>query len=342
MAFIAALFFFFSKHKSAYEMRISDWSSDVCSSDLLPAGSVPTLAGLLLLVILVYVFQCLADIIRARLLSRVSATIDHDLHSEIFELVQQISVERPGRGDSLEPVRDLDQLRNFLSGGGPLAIADLPWMLFFIAVLTLLHWTLGLTVLVGGLALLALTLAADRLTRAPTSIMTRQANLRIAVAETTRRHAEVLKAMAMGPQLQRQWTERSRAFLTAQQDMTDTASTLSSASKVLRMLLQSLVLTAGALLVIEGKATGGVIFASSILGSRALAPVEQAIGNWRGLVAARQSWHRLEGHLATLRQDLPRLALPRPHKELRVENLAMGPPGRPQLTLAGKTGRAHV
>src|SRR3546814_10265552 len=101
---------------------------------VLPAGSGPTLAGLLLLVILVYVFQCLADISRARLLSRVSATIDHDLHSEIFELVQQISVERPGRGDSLEPVRDLDQLRNFLSGGGPLAIADLPWMLFFIAV----------------------------------------------------------------------------------------------------------------------------------------------------------------------------------------------------------------
>src|SRR3546814_1397507 len=118
------------------------------------------------LVYLVYVFHCLADIIRGRLLSRVSATIDHDLHSEIFELVQQISVERPGRGDSLEPVRDLDQLRNFLSGGGPLAIADFPWMLFFIAVLTLLHWTLGLTVLVGGLALLALQLAADQLGRA--------------------------------------------------------------------------------------------------------------------------------------------------------------------------------
>src|SRR3546814_8176269 len=98
-------------------------------------------------------------------------------------------------------------------------------------------------------------------------LLFRSANLRIAVAETTRRHAEVLKAMAMGPQLQRQWTERSRACLTAKQDMTDTASTLSSASKVLRMLLQSLVLTAGALLVIEGKATGGVIFASSLLRS---------------------------------------------------------------------------
>src|SRR3546814_18808859 len=151
-------------------MRISDWSSDVCSSDL--------------------------------------------LHSEIFELVQQISVERPGRGDSLEPVRDLDQLRNFLSGGGPLALADLPWMLFFIAVLTLLHCTLGLPVLVGGLALLALTLAADRLTRAPPSILTRQDNIRIEVAETPRRPAAILKDMAMGPEYQIPGTARRRDFNT--------------------------------------------------------------------------------------------------------------------------------
>src|SRR3546814_9337619 len=108
--------------------------------------------------------------------------------------------------------------------------------------------------------------------------------------------------MAMGPQLQRQWTERSRAFLTAQQDMTDTASTLRSGSKVLRMLLQSLVLTAGALLVIEGKATGGVIFASSILGSHALDPVEPAISHSRGLGAARRSWPRPESNEATPRE----------------------------------------
>src|SRR3546814_20200807 len=94
-------------------------------------------------------------------------------------------------------------------------------MLFFIAVLTLLHWTLGLTVLVGGLALLALTLAADRLTRAPTSIMTRQANLPTALAATPRRHAEMLTALAMDTQLQRQGHERRRSFLPSQQDMHD-------------------------------------------------------------------------------------------------------------------------
>lgn len=306
---------------------------------VLPAGSLPTLWGLLVLVSLVYLFQCGIDIIRARLLSRVSATIDHDLSADIFALVQHFSISRPGQGDSLTPIRDLDQLRNFLASGGPLAIADLPWMVFFILVLTLLHWALGLTVLIGGMALLGLTLAAERATAKPTETLTRQAGLRLAVAETARRHAEAVTAMAMGPHLQRHWTAHSRGFLTAQQDMADSAATLGSASKVLRMLLQSLVLTVGALLVIEGKATGGVIFASSILASRALAPVEQAIGNWRGLTAARQSWHRLEGHLASLPGGGERIDLPFPRQDLRVETLVVIPPGASRPTLTGVSFR---
>ncbi|MCF8706516.1 type I secretion system permease/ATPase [Rhizorhapis sp. SPR117] len=302
---------------------------------VLPAGSLPTLAGLLMLVILVYLFQGIMDIIRARLLSRVSATIDHDLNGEIFQLIQQFSIERPGQGESLQPVRDLDQIRNFLSSGGPLAFADLPWMVFFIVVLMLLHWALGLTVLIGALVLLGLTFSADRLTRVPTQAASQCAGLRLAVAETSRRHAEVLKAMAMGGNLQRHWTIYSRRFLETQQTMADTAATLGSASKMLRMLLQSLVLTVGAILVIDGKATGGIIFASSILASRALAPVEQAIGHWRGLTAARQSWRRLEEYLPLLRQEEDRLDLPVPCQDLRIENLAIAPPGVAQSTLAG-------
>ncbi|MBK5265671.1 MAG: type I secretion system permease/ATPase [Alphaproteobacteria bacterium] len=302
---------------------------------VLPAGSLPTLAGLLMLVILVYLFQGVIDVIRTRLLSRVSATIDHDLSGEIFQLVQQFSIERPGQGESLQPIRDLDQIRNFLSSGGPLAFADLPWMAFFIVVLMLLHWALGVTVLIGGLVLLSLAIAADRLTRVPTQAANQCAGLRLAVAETSRRHAEVLKAMAMGTHLQRHWTAYSRRFLETQQSMADTAATLGGASKMFRMLLQSLVLTVGAILVIDGKATGGIIFASSILASRALAPVEQAIGNWRGLTAARQSWRRLEGHLSLLRHEVDRLDLPMPCQDLRIENLAIAPPGVTQLTLAG-------
>ena len=302
---------------------------------VLPASSLPTLWGLLLIVMLVYGFQAAMDIIRARLLGRVSATIDHDLGEDIFALVQNLAISRPGQGESLQPVRDLDQVRNFLASGGPLALADLPWMIFFILVLTLLHWSLGLTVLLGGLALLGLTFATDRLTRAPTELLAQAANRRLAIAESSRRHAEVLKAMAMGPNLQRRWNEHSGAFLTAQQALADTAGTMSSTSKVARMALQSLVLTVGAILVIEGKATGGVIFAGSILSSRALAPVEQAIGNWRGLAAARQSWIRLERYLADVPAEALPLELPPPQEQLRVEQLAVIPPGAAEPTLAG-------
>ena len=302
---------------------------------VLPASSLPTLWGLLLIVMLVYGFQAAMDIIRARLLGRVSATIDHDLGEHIFALIPKLAISRPGQGESLQPVRDLDQVRNFLASGGPLALADLPWMIFFILVLTLLHWSLGLTVLLGGLVLLGLTFATDRLTRAPTELLAQAANRRLAIAESSRRHAEVLKAMAMGPSLQRRWNEHSGAFLSAQQALADTAGTMGSTSKVARMALQSLVLTVGAILVIEGKATGGVIFASSILSSRALAPVEQAIGNWRGLAAARQSWTRLECCLAVVPAEALPLELPPPQEQLRVEQLAVIPPGAAEPTLAG-------
>lgn len=302
---------------------------------VLPAGSLPTLWGLLLIVLLVYAFQTVIDIIRARLLSRVSATIDHDLGRDIFNLVPRLAIEGPGKGESLQPLRDLDQVRNFLASGGPLAIADLPWMIFFIVVLALLHWSLGLTVFLGGLALLGLTFATDRLTRAPTELLTQNANQRLALAESSRRHAETLKAMGMGPAMQSRWNISSQAFLAAQQALTDTAGTMGTAGKVLRMLLQSLVLTVGAILVIEGKATGGVIFASSILASRALAPVEQAIGNWRGLTAARQSWRRLERRLAEFPPEKVQLDLPTPSRQLQVERLAVLPPGAAEPSLAG-------
>jgi ATP-binding cassette subfamily C protein len=309
---------------------------------VLPSGSLPTLWGLLLIVLLVYLFQAAMDIVRTRLLSRVSATIDQELGDQIFALVPTLAIGRSGQGESLQPIRDLDQVRNFLASGGPLAIADLPWMMFFIAVLTLLHWTLGLTVLLGGLTLLTLTFATDRLTRGPTERLTQKANQRLAVAEASRRHAELLQAMAMVPNLQRHWSAHSHGFLAAQQAMADTAATMGSVSKVLRMLLQSLVLTVGALLVIDGAATGGVIFASSILASRALAPVEQAIGHWRGLTAARQSWQRLEDYLNEPAQVALPIDLPPPRQELRVEHLAVTPPGAAEPTLAGISFRLEA
>ena len=93
------------------------------------------------------------------------------------------------------------------------------------------------------------------------------------------------------------------------------------------MVIQSGVLGLGAYLVIHGQATAGLIIAGAILSARALAPVELAIANWKGFVAARQGWRRLDDLLKALpRTDEP-MALPRPSSEVSVEAVSVVPPG---------------
>jgi ATP-binding cassette subfamily C protein len=102
-------------------------------------------------------------------------------------------------------------------------------------------------------------------------------------------------------------------------------------SKVLRMMLQSALLAVGAWLVIHQESTSGIIIAGSILGSRALAPVDLAIANWRGFVAARQGWNRLSHLFTHLPAQAAPMALQPPAKTLVVQNAAVAPPGEQKL-----------
>ncbi len=305
---------------------------------VLPSRSVPTLLELFVMIMVVYVFQALLELIRSGLLRHVAATLDVDLGERIHRMIGQIARTRPGQ-DSLQPMRDLDQVRTFLSGGGPTALIDLPWMFFFIAVLFILHPLIGLTVLLGGFVLIGLTILTDRLSAEPTARLTALASARHMVADGSRRHAEALRALGMEARVGQTWTRVSGQYLAAQERMASVAGTLGGINKVFRMLLQSLVLTVGAMLVMRGQASGGVIFASSILSSRALAPVELAIANWRGFVSARQSWARLRGHLSTLPGGDKAEMLPPPRNRLTVENLSLAPPGSERLTVRNASFR---
>jgi ATP-binding cassette subfamily C protein len=158
---------------------------------------------------------------------------------------------------------------------------------------------------------------------------------RYAMADAARRHAEVVKALGMERRLNSSWGLISSRNLAAQEKLTNIGSGIGGASKVFRLLLQSVVLTVGAVLVIENKATGGIIFASSILAARALAPVEIAIANWRGFVAARQSWARLQQLLQRAPEQIVSHELPAPRATLAVEALSLAPPGAQRLTVEG-------
>jgi PrtD family type I secretion system ABC transporter len=294
---------------------------------VLPSRSVPTLVGLAVLAGGMYVAQGVLDLIRARILGRIGTSLDEALNARVFDTIVRLPLMVGGRNEGLQPLRDLDNVRSFLSSMGPGAFFDLPWLPFYLAICFAFHVMIGLTALVGAVILVSLTLVTEFMSRAPAREAMGLASRRNDLAATSRRNAEVLVAMGMSGRLTRRWSEANQNYLAGNQRASDVAGGLGAIAKVMRMTLQSAVLGVGAYLVIHQEATAGIIIAGSILSARALAPVDLAIAHWKGFVAARQSWHRLN----RLLESLPARAMPTllqsPSSRLSVEAVSIMPPG---------------
>jgi PrtD family type I secretion system ABC transporter len=302
---------------------------------VLPSRSVPTLVGLSVLTAVLFLFQALLEITRGRLLVRIGNQLDCKLGARVYDIIVGLPLRaRPG-SDGLQPVRDLDTVRSFLSGLGPAALFDLPWIPLYVAICFAFHVMIGVTVLCGAIILVALTLTTEFLSRRPVKAATTQAALRSRLAEISRRNADVLTAMGMSESLRGRWLDLGREHLAQQKRVNDVAGGLGAAGRVLRMALQSAVLGIGAYLVIQQEATAGIIIAGSILAGRALAPIDLAIANWKGFVAARQSWHRLGQLFAAMPAAAARLELPVPAHALTVEMLGVAPPGAQKVVVHG-------
>jgi len=298
---------------------------------VLPSHSLPTLLGLFTLVTIAYCFQGLFEHGRGKLLSSVGSQLERQLSRRVQRAMSDMGrVNGKTEGDGLAPMRDLDQVRSFLTSTGPATLLDLPWIGFFLIVLGLLHYWLGLFALAGAVVLIALAIATHRVGVEPTRELAQLIAERSGQAENALRHSEVLTVLGMRGAMERRWEQVNQSYLSAQDRLAGAAGKLGSFSKVFRLFLQSAILSVGALLVIDGKASGGVIFAASLLFGRALAPVDMAIGNWRSFTATKASWARLN----QLLEEVPaivssNIALPLPKNDLRVEGVQAAPPGHP-------------
>lgn len=293
---------------------------------VLPSRSIPTLVALCLLALGLYGFQAVLDIVRNRVLIRIAGGFAETLDRRIYQLLVKLPLRAP-QMNGFEPVRDLDQIRGFMSGTGPAALFDLPWMPLYLGICYLFHPLIGLTATVGALILVAITFMTEVKVRQPSIELSSLSSRRNSLAEASRRNSEVLHAMGMVGRFSRQWSDYGRRYVAAHQRAGDITGGMGSFSRALRMALQSAVLAVGAYLVIKGQATAGIIIAGSILSARALAPVEQVIAQWRVFVSARQSWHRLNNLLARISDDRDVMQLPRPKATLSVEAVSVAPPG---------------
>ena len=321
---------------SLYMMMVYD--------SVLPGQSVPTLIGLLAMVTLAYAFQGFFDNMRAGLLSDIGNGLDRALSRQVQGAMSQMALDgRTVQGDGLGPMRDLDQVRSFISGTGLATMIDLPWILFFLGVLFMLHVWLGVTTLIGALVLLVLTLVTNRTMKVPSFQLHQMSSVRNGLAETNLRHVELFAALGMRDRMRDRWESVNDQYVELSNSVSRTSAKLGGLSKVLRLFLQSVILSVGALLVISGKASGGVIFASSILSGRALAPVDQAIANWRNLIGARQGWARLKQMLERVPVAGDRATrLPAPSRTLQADALVVGPPGTQRTTLHGVQFRLNA
>lgn len=301
---------------------------------VLPGRSIPTLVSLLCLASVLYLFQGGLDLVRNRISARLGRYFDDRIGLRVFDALVRLPLKIKGDGDGLQPLRDLDQLRGFLSGGGPLALLDLPWMPIYIGVCFLFHFWIGVTALAGAIALIALTILTELKTQAPAKAFSRHSVARTALAAESRRNAEVLQAMGMRRQAAMRWREANNDYLDAHEQASDIANGLGGLSKVFRSILQSGVLAVGACLVINQQSTAGIIIAGSILTARALAPVDLAIANWKSFVAARQAGSRLDQLLRLLPEEQEPLSLPAPRTSLSVEQLHVKAPGSERMILA--------
>lgn len=304
---------------------------------VLPSHSTATLIGLMGMLIVVYGFQLMFDLMRGRILGHVGNSFDRALAHRVQRAMSERALHGgQGMDDGLTPMRDLESIRSFLAGPGPTTLLDLPWIFFFAIVLTLLHPLIGLTALVGGAVLIGLTFITNRVTQAPMGRLAAFSAVRNAQSEAQMRHVETLAALGMREQMLKRWEQTNVEYLAAHRTLARSLGTLGGLSRTGRILLQSVILTVGAWLVIRDEASGGIIFAASILSARALAPVDQAIANWRSLASARLGWMRLCNLLGQIpARPAVRTLLPAPCRDLRIQQIVVAPPGLSRPTVQG-------
>ncbi len=293
-----------------------------------------------LAVFLLAVYAAL-EVIRSRLLVRTGVVFDDLLSGQVLQRAFRGYVRAPGAAYSQAP-RDVDALREFVTGASILAFCDAPWVPVFIAVCFMMHFWIGVVALVGAVIIFVLALLNEVATRKPlkeASAVSVSANQYVS---SSLRNAETVQAMGMADAILRRYSDLHLTTLALQALASDRAGLIMGSFKAVRMMLQVAILGVGAYLVILGQLSPGLMIAASIIMGRALAPVEGAVGQWKQFVAARAAYARLKQLLVSVPPISDRMSLPAPKGDVSVERLIAAPPGAQVATLKGVSFNVHA
>jgi len=301
---------------------------------VLVSRSIPTLVGLSILAGGLYIFQFLLDVIRSRVLIRIGEAFDVKWSTSVHHAIVTLPLRARLPGDGLQPLRDLDNVRVFLSGQGPTAFFDLPWIPLYLGICFLFHFWLGVTALAGAIILVSITLLTNYLTKRRIQDSVKCSAVRNALIDSARRNAEAVRVLGMSSRIRDRWSVVNAEYLSENRSIADLVGALGGLAKCLRIMLQSALLAVGAYLVVTEQTSAGVMIAASIMMGRALAPVDLAIAIWKPFLMALQSWKRITDLLQYVPSDQSVLELPPPKERLTLEAISVVPPGQRKPTIA--------
>ncbi len=301
---------------------------------VLTSQSMETLIALSLLLGGIFVVSGLLDFTRMRILNRLGAQFEAQAAEPIFEAVMRRRIS--GNAESGDVAsNDINAFRDFLSGSTLIAFFDSPWVPIYMAVLFVLHPLLGLLGIVGGLFLFLLAYVNDKASRKPvldTASARQQADGMLHACE---RNAELMQSMGMTFDLRRRWATLQSQTSRIRMLATDRISSFTVVSKTSRLALQSAMLGLGAALAISGEASAGVMIAATIIFGRAMAPIDQAIGQWRTCVAAMGSYSKMKNLLAEYPEPDRVMSMPSAGASMDVAIQQAGAPMAEYASLVG-------
>ncbi len=304
---------------------------------VIPSGSIPTLLALCLIVAVLYSYFGVMDYVRSRIFVRLGRKLEEALRVRVFDVMAFMTLRNVNGANGLgsQPVQDLTTVRQFISGQGPLAWFDMPFVPLYIAVLFLLHWVLGVVSVVAAVVILILALLTERAQRKPQAQATETSMRAQLLTEEARRNVEAMHSLGMKAAWRRRWEKVQGEALDQQTKANDAGASYAAFSRVFRLMLQSGMLAAAAWLAVKHEISSGSIVASSIILGRALAPIEQAVAGWPQFLLARKAYDRLANLLWLVPKERDRMELPAPKGILEVEKVVITLPGSDKPIVQG-------
>lgn len=301
---------------------------------VLTSRNETTLLMLTFIMLGAYVFMGALEYVRTFILIRVGAQMDTKLNKRVYTAAFEQSLKQ-GDGNAGQSLKDLTNIRQFMTGNALFAFFDAPWFPIYIFVIFMFHPWLGIFALCGTAVLIILAYINEKISRKPLEEANSMAIISTNMASNNLRNAEVIEAMGMLPNLQARWYKLHSKFLNLQAEASEKSGIVTAISKSSTVALQSLMLGLGALLVLEDQISPGMMIAGSILLGRAIAPVQLLISVWKQFGSTRSAYERLTKLLENNPAREAGMALPKPKGIISVENVTAAPPGSRVAVLKG-------